>query len=107
MTKKELKQIEAIAEKLEGYKITLTTEEYIKKEENKTFSKKPNETTTEIINPEFYKNIFTSVNFFKSLGGSETITKGYTCAGLIPVRLTSISPNKTEKVVRIFKIDYK
>ena len=38
-----------IVRSLEGYKIEMTMEEYIKKEGNKTFSKKPNTILTEVI----------------------------------------------------------
>ena len=74
---------------MEGYKIELTTEEYIKKEGNKTFSKKPVTTSTKEITIKEYDNIFSAIDFFKGLGGTETITKTYTIAGYIPTRLIS------------------
>lgn len=105
MTKKEIKRIESIANNLEGYKLTLITETYNKKEGNKTFSKKANKVESEIVDNETYKNVFTSVNFFKNLGGTETITRAYTIAGYIPIRLTSVSPDRKTKVIRVFKIE--
>ena len=101
MNKKELGRI---VRSLEGYKIEMTMEEYIKKEGNKTFSKKPNTTSTEEITIKEYDNIFSAVSFFKGLGGTETIIKTYTIAGYIPTRLISTSPAKDKKVVRIFNI---
>ena len=98
-------ELQSILRLLEGYKITLTKEEYIKKEGNKTFSKKPNTTTTKEINIKEYDNIFSSINFFKSLGGSERVYKSYTIAGDIPTRLISTSPNKDTKIVRIITIE--
>ena len=97
-------ELQSILRSLEGYKIELTTEEYIKKEGNKTFSKKPNTTSTEEITIKEYDNIFSAIDFFKGLGGTETITKTYTIAGYIPTRLISTSPAKNKKVVRIFNI---
>lgn len=98
-------ELQSILRLLEGYKITLTTEEYIKKEGNKTFSKKPNSVITKEITLSEYDNIFSSIDFFKTLGGTERVTKTYTCAGYIPTRLTSVSPNRTKKVIRIFSIE--
>ena len=101
MNKKELGRI---VRSLEGYKIEMTMEEYIKKEGNKTFSKKPNTVLTEEITIKEYDNIFSAIDFFKGLGGTETIIKTYTIAGYIPTRLISTSPAKDKKVVRIFNI---
>ena len=56
---------------------------------------------------EKYYNIIASTNFFKSLGGKESITKGYTVAGYLPTRLLSISPNGATKKERIFTIKSK
>lgn len=56
---------------------------------------------------EKYYNIIASTNFFKSLGGRESITKGYTVAGYLPTRLVSISPNGATKKERIFTIKSK
>ena len=101
MNKKELKRI---VRGLEGYKIILTKEEY-KKEGRKNFSKNPSEITTEEITTEEYDNIFSSIDFFKSLGGSERIYKNYTLAGYIPTKLVSISPDKEIKIIRKISIE--
>ena len=98
-------ELQSILRSLEGYKIELTTEEYIKKEGNKTFSKKPNTTSTEEITIKEYDNIFSSIDFFKSLGGSERIYKNYTLAGYIPTKLVSISPDKEIKIIRKISIE--
>lgn len=42
---------------------------------------------------------------FRSLGGTERPTYGYTLAGYIVTKLTSISPDKSTKVIRTFRID--
>lgn len=54
-----------------------------------------------------YYNIIASTNFFKSVGGKESITKGYTVAGYLPTRLISTSPNGGTKIERIFTIKSK
>lgn len=97
-------ELTSILRSLEGYKIEMTMEEYVKKEDNKTFSKKPNTTSTEEITIKEYRNIFDAIDFFKGLGGTETIIKTYTIAGYIPTRLISTSPAKDKKVIRIFNI---
>ena len=100
MNKKELGRI---VRSLEGYKIILTKEEY-RKEGRKNFSKNPSETTTREITTEEYDNIFSSIDFFKSLGGNEKIYKSYTVAGYIPTKLVSTSPDKEIKIIRKISI---
>jgi hypothetical protein len=41
---------------------------------------------------------------FRALGCTEHVTYGYTLAGKIITRLTSISPDKSEKIIRHFRI---
>lgn len=101
MNKKELR---TIVKGLEGYKIVLTKEEY-RKEGRKNFPKNPLEITVEEITTEEYDNIFSSINFFKSLGGIERTYKSYTLAGYIPTKLVSTSPNKEIKIVRRISIE--
>lgn len=97
-------ELQSILRLLEGYKITLTKETY-KKEGRKNFPKNPLEVTTEEITTEEYDNIFSSINFFKTLGGTERSYKTYTVAGYIPTRLISISPDKEIKVIRKISIE--
>lgn len=97
-------ELQSILRDLEGYKLTLTKEEY-RKEGRKNFPKNPLEVTTEEITTEEYDNIFSSINFFKTLGGTERIYKSYTLAGYIPTRLVSVSPNKETKVIRKISIE--
>ena len=52
-----------------------------------------------------FELIISSIPFFRDLGGSERVTKGYTVAGYIPVELSSISPNRETKIVRSFKVE--
>ena len=41
-----------------------------------------------------------SMSFFRKLGGSESLQRAYTCAGYMPIKLTSNSPNRQIKSVR-------
>lgn len=60
------------------------------------------EQTTEEIDKAHYDNIVKSAPFFRNLGGSETITKEYTCAGYIPTHIISTSPDKQTRTIRHF-----
>jgi len=81
----------------------MITETFSLKESTKTvyvLTEKETSTITE----QQLRNI-TSLNemkFFRRLGGSETITRGYTCRGYLPICLISKNPNKTIKKVRTF-----
>ena len=44
-----------------------------------------------------------TVKWFRRLGGSETVTRGYTYAGYVVVKLVSTSPDKDSKTVREYK----
>jgi hypothetical protein len=91
--------------KFENYTITLTTIRYKKTESGKSWRSKPTSEETEIIKFENYFNYLSSVQFFKNMGGYERVEKGYTIAGHIPVQITSISPDKTEKIIYKFKFE--
>ena len=83
---------------IEGIKATMTKKDYVKK------GTKWDLVSTEIeeVTEDQYNRIFNSIDFFKNLGGIERITKNYTILGYIPVKLNSISPNKTTKIIREF-----
>ena len=82
--------------------ITLTKENYFKDDKKWTLS----ETETELIDLKTVERIADSVKFFRRLGGTETLVKGYTCAGYNPVKLTSTSPDKTQRTIRTFNYFY-
>ena len=90
---------------LENYKITLITKRYEKTSSGKSWKKNPVETNEEVITPKKFELIISSIPFFRDLGGSERVTKGYTVAGYIPVELSSISPERKTKIVRSFKVE--
>lgn len=98
-------ELQSILRDLEGYKLTLTKEEY-RKEGRKNFPKNPLEITVEEITTEEYDKIFSSVDFFiETFGGTERIYKSYTLAGYIPTKLVSVSPNEEIKVIRKISIE--
>lgn len=57
---------------------------------------------SKIITGQHYMNIIDAIDFFRNLGGRETVSMGYTYVGYIPVELKSINPDITVKVVRTF-----
>ena len=96
---------ESVLRGLENYKITLITKKYEKTSSGKSWRKNPVETNEEVITPKKFELIISSLPFFRDLGGSERVTKGYTIAGYIPVELSSISPSRETKIVRSFKVE--
>ncbi|MCL2321831.1 MAG: hypothetical protein FWC47_06970 [Oscillospiraceae bacterium] len=84
-----------------NYIITMTTNHYYL-EHRKSFSKKPQRNETKIITPRNYACYITSIPFFK-----DRIKNSYTTAGYLPTSLICYSPDRTYKVERIFKIEYK
>ena len=95
----------SVVEELKQYKITLITKKYERTSSGKSWRKNPVETNEEIITPKKFELIISSIPFFRDLGGSERVTKGYTVAGYIPVELSSISPSRETKIVRSFKVE--
>ena len=95
----------SVVEELKQYKITLITKKYERTSSGKSWKKNPVETDEEVISPKKFELIISSIPFFKDLGGSERVTKGYTVAGFIPVELSSISPSRETKIVRSFKVE--
>jgi uncharacterized protein YneR len=83
--------------------ITLTETRYIKNPDTKTTYIEVEKKVEEIFEKEYF--LITNDNtikFFRRLGGKETITRGYTCAGYKITKLVSTSPDKQTKVVREF-----
>ena len=87
-------------------KYELTTKTYGRTESGKNWKSNPTETEITTIDKETYDNIFSKETqaFFRRLGGYEKTSKSYTTAGYIVTRLTSISPDKTTKIVRTVRV---
>ena len=76
-------------------------------ESGKSWKRKSDSEETSEIEFNEYFNYLSSVEFFKNLGGTERVEKGYTISGYVPTKLTSISPNKDTKIIRSFRITRK
>ena len=94
-----------VVEGLKQYKITLITKRYERTSSGKSWKKNPVETNEEVITAKKFELIISSIPFFRDLGWSERVTKGYTIAGYIPVELSSISHERKTKIVRSFKVE--
>jgi hypothetical protein len=81
--------------------ITLAETRYIKNPDTKTTYIEVEKEVKEVTEREHFL-YFDSVKWFRRLGGSESITKGYTCNGYVGTKLISTSPDKQIKVVREF-----
>lgn len=82
---------------LPNYEIIMTTEMYERKPENKTFSKKPVETETKVIDVRQYACYISGIGFF-----NDRIEKGYTYIGYIVRRMACVNPDRTKKRVTYF-----
>lgn len=87
-------------------KYELTTKKFERTESGKSWKSNPTETEITTIDQKEYDNIFSKETqaFFRRLGGYERASKSYTTAGYIVTRLTSISPDKTTKIVRTVRV---
>lgn len=90
------------------YMILRTTETTTRTASGKSWKAHPDTVEREIITPEHYTNIVTSVPFFNRFGygASCRAVCNYTVAGYVPTTITSISPNReTKQVITISFID--
>lgn len=58
----------------------------------------------EDVTPAYYFNTIDAIPFFRGLGGYERVYCGYCVRGYVPLEITSISPDRKEKTVRVFKL---
>lgn len=56
---------------------------------------------------EHYNNMVEAQTVMRRLGGKEYLYKNYTCMGYIPIRLTSVSPDKMTKIVYEFTFKHR
>ena len=87
-------------------KYELTTKKFERTESGKNWKSNPTSIEITTIDQETYDNIFNKKTqaFFKGIGGYERASKSYTTVGYIVTRLTSVSPDKTTKIVRTVKV---
>jgi DNA integrity scanning protein DisA with diadenylate cyclase activity len=79
--------------------ITMTETRFKLKEGTKTVFTQT-ESKTKELTEEQYNRVLDSAPFFRRLGGSETLIKGYTPRGYRVVRHISRSPDREIKVIR-------
>lgn len=87
------------------------TIEHVKKvyytNENGNFKRKPGKEYAENVTSEFYENFIRSITFFNGfMGGTCHAENAYTAAGYIPVKVVTISPDKSEKHVDTFTFHF-
>lgn len=84
--------------------ITMTQKRLVKNPSTKTTFNLLEE-VNEVIPREYYENLTkpATLKWFRSLGGTETAERSYTCRGYNITRLTSTSPDRQIKVIREFK----
>lgn len=90
-----------------GIEIVQKKERYSLTASGRSWKNKPDSVEASEISPEFYKNAVEAVPFFRNMGSFQRVERGYTFAGYIPVKITSISPDKTAKIVYKFFFDLK
>lgn len=94
------------------YIITKKTTEYARRIDKYTGKPKKTwyvveEKEPEQITREAYQNMVDAQQWMKQLGGREYATRSYTAMGYVPIRLTSVSPDKMRKFTWEFTIKYK
>lgn len=64
---------------------------------------------SETVTPEFYQNYISSIPFFNNFGGRASCRayKGYTFAGYLPVKVTTVSPDGLKKIEGYFSFTNK
>ena len=80
---------------------TVTKTKYELKEYTKTVWIEV-DSTTQDLTEDLYNNTIEAAPFFRRLGGTETLTRSYTCNGYVVTRLISKSPCKAKKSVYEF-----
>lgn len=90
-----------------GYIITMKKEVYSRTTTKKSWRKKPDTVTTEIITSEYYNNYINSCKFFNNFSYGAYCKKyyGYTYAGYIPVSVVTVSPGKEVKIIAKFAFE--
>ena len=87
-------------------KITLTTTKQVKKDGTKTVWINDN-VKTEKVTKEYHDNATEDdcLKFFRRLGGSESVTREYTCSGYLVTQVVSTSPDKQKRTIRNYKFE--
>ena len=87
--------------------ITHIKKEYSRTDSGKNWKSTPDTINNEIVNNEFYNNYVKSIPFFNGfMGGSCRAAHSYTAAGYLPTVITTISPDKKQKIIDTFSFKY-
>ncbi len=87
--------------------ITLTEKRYVKNPNTKTtYILETTETTNVTEKQHGLTTNDDTCKWFRRLGGSETKQMEYTCAGYKCTKLTSVSPDKQNKIVREYSFKW-
>lgn len=81
----------------------VVTKHYSKKEGTKTVFSLDSEQESFLDSDLIESRYVDSMSFFKNLGGSESLKRCYSVAGLMPYLLTSKSPDRESKTIREFR----
>ena len=94
---------------MDGYTVTQILETYHRTSSGKVWKSKPETVKTEVIDSRQYNNYIQSIDFFRNFpnGASCRAEHGYTYAGYIPIRVTTVSPYQETKIVARFLVDMK
>lgn len=85
-------------------KIILTQTKYVRKPNTKTAWLETEREEKECTEREHQlATCDDTVKWFRRLGGSESVTRAYTYAGYVPVRVVSTSPDKQNRTIREYK----
>ena len=83
--------------------IIQTKTEYIKNPDTKTTYIQVEKDVKEVNEKEYFLTVNdNTIKYFRRLGGKETVTRSYTCAGYKVTKLISTSPDKQIKIIREF-----
>ena len=82
--------------------INMTEYTYSRTASGKSWKSKPDNIQQQILSWEQYLNMnsTTTCRFFRKLGGYERVERSYTSRGYLPIRLISINPDRTIKIIR-------
>lgn len=84
--------------------ITMTKKEYSRTGSGKSWKNSPDTVVTEKIDGRFYNNYISAIAFFNNFGGHSCSRAfyGYTYAGYIPVKISTVSYDGTKKIIAEF-----
>lgn len=91
----------------DGYTITKTVTKYKRTNSGRCWKSKPESVKEEVVGAEHYTNYIQSIPFFNNYGDGAYCRAeyGYTYAGYLPVKVTSVSPYQEVKLIAEFRFE--